>query len=61
MNSLFKIVEPNEKQIQVWQSNNARLEGINPDKITYPHLLFEIQKKNVDELIRLLQKVLKNV
>lgn len=57
MNPLFKIIEPNEKQIQVWQSNNAGLEGINPDKVTYPYLLFEIQKSKINELICLLKNL----
>lgn len=54
--SLFKAVEVNERQVQIWRSHNAKIERIHPTKVTYPELMFELRKSELLELVRLLDK-----
>ena len=53
---MFKVIRVNDKQIQVWRSENARIEGIHPDKITYPNLLFELRVDQIQDLASLMME-----
>ena len=50
----FKVVEVNDRQLQVWRSENFNTPNILPEDVTYPFLEFEIRKSDVEDLTCLL-------